>query len=108
MAVSPHTASRILRRAGVPHSADLEITDNAVVYRQSLRKVCASLGIRQDPIRPRCPWQNGKVERLNRALQTAWAYTPNAERAQPLRPGSSTTTLNDATKPSETDPRPAA
>ena len=25
-------------------------------------------------IRPHCPWQNGKVERFNRTLQTEWAY----------------------------------
>jgi transposase InsO family protein len=25
-------------------------------------------------IRPHCPWQNGKVERYNRTLQTEWAY----------------------------------
>ena len=40
--------------------------------------------------RPRCPWQNGKVERLNRTLQTEWAYrqifTTNAERTAALAP----------------------
>ena len=25
-------------------------------------------------IKPHCPWQNGKVERLNRTLLTEWAY----------------------------------
>ena len=25
-------------------------------------------------IKPHCPWQNGKVERFNRTLQTEWAY----------------------------------
>jgi len=25
-------------------------------------------------IRPHCLWQNGKVERYNRTLQTEWAY----------------------------------
>ncbi len=77
------------------------MTDNAWAYRWSLREVCAELGARQMFIKPHCPWQNGKVERLNRTLQTEWAYrqvfTSNDERAAPLRPGSSTTTLDDAT-----------
>lgn len=50
------------------------ITDNAWAYRWSLREVCASYRIRQKFIRPHCPWQNGKVERFNRTLQTEWAY----------------------------------
>ena len=50
------------------------LTDNAWAYRWSLRKVCADHGIRQKFIRPHCPWQNGKVERLNRTLATEWAY----------------------------------
>jgi len=66
------------------------ITDNALAYRQSLRTVCAQRGIRQKFIKPHCPWQNGKVERLNRTLQTEWAYrqpfTSNAERAAALAP----------------------
>jgi transposase InsO family protein len=35
----------------------------------------ASLGAKQVFIRPHCPWQNGKVERLNRTLQVEWAYS---------------------------------
>jgi transposase InsO family protein len=50
------------------------MTDNAWAYRYSLRHLCAAHGIRQIFIRPHCPWQNGKVERLNRTLQTEWAY----------------------------------
>lgn len=50
------------------------ITDNAWAYRWSLREVCADLGITQKFIRPHCPWQNGKVERLNRTLMAEWAY----------------------------------
>ncbi|RQP04037.1 MAG: IS481 family transposase, partial [Paracoccus sp. BP8] len=61
------------------------ITDNAWAYRHSLRGVCAEHGIRQKFIRPHCPWQNGKVERFNRTLQTEWAYrrpySTNTERA---------------------------
>lgn len=50
------------------------ITDNAWAYRFSLRQLCTEHGIRQKFIRPHCPWQNGKVERFNRTLQTEWAY----------------------------------
>jgi transposase InsO family protein len=50
------------------------ITDNAWAYRYSLGEVCAVHGIRQKFIKPHCPWQNGKVERFNRTLQTEWAY----------------------------------
>ncbi len=50
------------------------ITDNAWAYRYSLRKICADHKIVQKFIKPHCPWQNGKVERLNRTLATEWAY----------------------------------
>jgi transposase InsO family protein len=66
------------------------MTDNAWAYRWSLREVCAALAIKQIFIKPHCPWQNGKVERLNRTLQTEWAYrqifTSNAERTAALAP----------------------
>jgi len=66
------------------------MTDNAWAYRWSLREVCASLGAHQKFIKPHCPWQNGKVERLNRTLATEWAYrqvfSSNAERAAALAP----------------------
>ena len=66
------------------------MTDNAWAYRWSLREVCAAHRIRQVFIKPHCPWQNGKVERLNRTLQTEWAYrqifTSNAERSAALAP----------------------
>ena len=66
------------------------MTDNAWAYRWSLRQLCANHGIKQVFIRPHCPWQNGKVERLNRTLQTEWAYrqifTSNAQRAAALAP----------------------
>ena len=66
------------------------MTDNAWAYRYSLPAVCAELGARQVFIKPHCPWQNGKVERLNRTLQTEWAYkrvfTTNAQRAAALAP----------------------
>jgi transposase InsO family protein len=66
------------------------MTDNAWAYRYSLGEVCSSIGARQKFIKPHCPWQNGKVERLNRTLATEWAYrqafTSNAERAAALAP----------------------
>lgn len=64
------------------------ITDNAWAYRWSLRDLCAQHGIVQKFIKPHCPWQNGKVERLNRTLATEWAYrqpyTTNDERTAAL------------------------
>jgi transposase InsO family protein len=66
------------------------MTDNAWAYKWSLREVVAQLGARQVFIKPHCPWQNGKVERLNRTLQTEWAYrqvfTSNTERTNALAP----------------------
>ena len=58
---------------GITHIERL-MTDNAWAYRWSLRELCATAGIKQVFIRPHCPWQNGKVERLNRTLLTEWAY----------------------------------
>jgi transposase InsO family protein len=66
------------------------MTDNAFAYKYSLTSVCAALGARQKFIKPHCPWQNGKVERLNRTLATEWAYrqvfTSNQQRAAALAP----------------------
>ena len=67
---------------------DRVMTDNAWAYQHSIKSVCAQLGARQKFIKPHCPWQNGKVERLNRTLVTEWAYrqpfTSNDERATAL------------------------
>jgi transposase InsO family protein len=68
------------------------MTDNAFSYRHSarLRDLLAAAGTRHIFIKPHCPWQNGKVERLNRTLQTEWAYrqvfTTNDERTAALAP----------------------
>ncbi len=55
----------------------------------SLGQVCTERH-HQKFIGPHCPWQNGKVERLNRTLQTEWAYrqvfTTNTARTQALAP----------------------
>ena len=56
-------------------------------------------------IRPHCPWQNGKVERFNRTLQTEWAYrqvfTTNDDRAAALAPWLDDYNTDAATAPSE-------
>jgi transposase InsO family protein len=66
------------------------MTDNAWAYRYSLGAAIHQLGAKQVFIRPHCPWQNGKVERLNRTLQSEWAYRQvfrsNQERAAALAP----------------------
>jgi transposase InsO family protein len=68
------------------------ITDNHFSYRRSadMADVVARLGARHLFIKPHCPWQNGKVERFNRTLQTEWSYrrvfTSNTDRAQALAP----------------------
>lgn len=92
------TCAAFLERAAAYFSAkgitqiERVMTDNAFAYRYSadLKRVCADLGARQKFIRPHCPWQNGKVERLNRTLATEWAYrqvfTSNAARAAALAP----------------------
>ncbi|RQP09565.1 MAG: IS481 family transposase [Microbacteriaceae bacterium] len=67
------------------------MTDNAWAYKWSLRDICKARGdIKQVFIKPHCPWQNGKVERFNRTLQTEWAYrrpfASNDERTAALDP----------------------
>jgi transposase InsO family protein len=68
------------------------ITDNHMSYKRArdMHEAVAALGARHLFIKPHCPWQNGKVERLNRTLATEWAYrkvfTSNAERAAALAP----------------------
>ena len=50
----------------------------------------AQIGAEQPFIKPHCPWNNGKVERLNRTLATEWAYrqifTSNEARHDALEP----------------------
>jgi transposase InsO family protein len=68
------------------------ITDNHFSYRRStdVARVMAQIGARHLFIKPHCPWQNGKVERYNRTLQTEWSYrrvfASNADRARALAP----------------------
>lgn len=71
---------------------DAVMTDNHWSYTHSndLAAALDELGARHVLIRPHCPWQNGKVERFNRTLQTEWAYrrifTTNADRVAALGP----------------------
>mgnify|MGYP005802503043 FL=1 len=92
------TCANFLRRAAAYFATkgidriERVLTDNAFAYRHSaeMKRVCAELGATQKFIKPHCPWQNGKVERLNRTLATEWAYrqafTSNAQRVQALAP----------------------
>ena len=52
------------------------MTDNHWSYKNTnrLAELIAGIGAKHKFIRPHCPWQNGKVERFNRTLQTEWAY----------------------------------
>ena len=52
------------------------MTDNHWSYTRSiaLAALLAGANIKHRKIKPHCPWQNGKVERFNRTLQTEWAY----------------------------------
>ena len=53
-------------------------------------QIIGNLGATHIVIKPHCPWQNGKVERLNRTLQAEWAYrhvfTTNDQRTAALAP----------------------
>jgi transposase InsO family protein len=68
------------------------MTDNAWSYRhgRALAELIAGIGARHKFIKPHCPWQNGKVERFNRTLQTEWAYRQifitNNDRSAALAP----------------------
>jgi transposase InsO family protein len=55
---------------------DAVMTDNHWSYTRngSLSGLLEDLGAAHVLIKPHCPWQNGKVERFNRTLQTEWAY----------------------------------
>jgi len=82
-------AAAAFAAAGIPTIAEV-MTDNAMAYIRSrdFQDALCDLGARHVRIKPHCPWQNGKVERLNRTLQVEWAYrqiyTSNAQRARAL------------------------
>jgi transposase InsO family protein len=52
------------------------MTDNAWAYKRSraFAATLTELGATHKPIKPRCPWINGKAERFNRTLALEWAY----------------------------------
>jgi transposase InsO family protein len=68
------------------------MTDNHISYTRThaVRNALTTLNARHLLIRPHCPWQNGKVERFNRTLQTEWAYSQifltNTARTDALAP----------------------
>ena len=84
-------AAEFFRDAGIKR-IERVMTDNHWSYRNAtaVADVIDGLGAKHKFIRPHCPWQNGKVERFNRTLQTEWAYrqpfTTNDERAAALAP----------------------
>lgn len=68
------------------------ISDNAKNYIRSrdFQAAIQLMGATHLTIRPHCPWQNGKVERFNRTVQTEWAYRQvfltNTDRQAALAP----------------------
>lgn len=76
------------------HGVTIEavMTDNHWSYTHSndFATLLRDAQIKQVLIKAHCPWQNGKVERFNRTLQTEWAYrhvfTTNAERTEAFAP----------------------
>lgn len=74
---------------GIPHISEV-MTDNHWSYTKSsdFADVLEAIGAIHVTIRAHCPWQNGKVERFNRTLQTEWAYrhvfTSNQQRSDAL------------------------
>lgn len=68
-------AAAAFAAAGIPAIGEV-MTDNALNYVRSraFAEALEELGARHRRIKPHCPWQNGKVERLNRTLQIEWAY----------------------------------
>jgi len=50
------------------------LTDNGAGYKRRFDEACAAEGIRHTRTRPYHPWTNGRVERLNRTLQSECVY----------------------------------
>jgi transposase InsO family protein len=88
-------AGFVLRAAAAFRSAGITVieevmSDNAKNYvlSKDFQGALSTLGATHRLIKPHCPWQNGKVERLNRTLQVEWAYRrvyrSNAQRTRAL------------------------
>ena len=76
---------------GLGVEAGRVMTDNGPGYRSRLfNEWLAASGIEHRYTRPYSPWQNGKVERMNRTLAQEWqyarAYASEGERAAALSP----------------------
>src|SRR4029077_17512068 len=54
-------------------------------YGQAVTKRLAAMGIRDHPIAPRSPWQNGHAERLIGSLRREWLHPIAAFRGDPPR-----------------------
>jgi transposase InsO family protein len=82
-------AAAAFAAAGIPVITAV-MSDNALNYTRSkdFQAALRSIGATHIRIKAHCPWQNGKVERLNRTLQVEWAYrrvyTSNAARTKAL------------------------
>lgn len=75
--------------AGLGAAVERVMTDNGPGYRSlELNALLAAEGVRHIYTRPYGPWQNGKVERMNRTLAQEWQYgrawDGEAERADAL------------------------
>ena len=105
VAPSPSTA------ATASHVEPSSPTTAPPTSQPSTRSAAAQLGIRHLRTRPRRPQTNGKAERFIRTMLNGWAYgaiyrsSPNGP--QPLTAGSGTTTIDDDTQHSATNPRSA-
>ena len=61
--------------AGLGVRVERVMTDNGPGYRsREFNDLLAGLGVRHKYTKPFSPWQNGKVERMNRTLAQEWQY----------------------------------
>ena len=75
--------------AGLGLTVERVMTDNGPGYRGGeFNELLAAAGARHVYTRPYSPWQNGKVERMNRTIAQEWQYgrawESEAERADAL------------------------
>lgn len=61
--------------AGLGLTVERVMTDNGPAYRSGeFNELLAAAGVRHVYTRPYSPWQNGKVERMNRTIAQEWQY----------------------------------